>query len=411
MKLRKCTALLCAFVLLFSCFSVSAFAAPAQETKAPIVFVHGMVGFGAYEEKNFSYWGGFQNMMGVLRDNGYEAYAASVGPLSSAWDRACELYAQLTGTVTDYGEAHAKAHGHDRYGYSYEGRPLMGRVWTPDETLNLVGHSFGGATARLFASLLAYGDEAEKAATGEETSPLFTGGHTCIHSITALSSPHNGAQVANVIYDSPLMQFLVFFVNTLGVLNGGRLLMLDLHLSQFGLTPDENGGRASLNSDGIRTFIDSGDNIGYDLTIRGAKELNDRIRLVEDTYYYSVPTCVTDQGLFGVNYVSRPSLISVFSPIIAATAGKTIDGVKMEGEWLENDGLVPVASAHYPFTDADTALDYEDTLAAGQKLEPGRWYYADTIRHADHLYYMNILNFGTNLEEVFLHIAERACAN
>jgi len=34
------------------------------------------------------------------------AYAASVAPNGSAWDRACELYAQLSGTRVDYGKAH-----------------------------------------------------------------------------------------------------------------------------------------------------------------------------------------------------------------------------------------------------------------------------------------------------------------
>ena len=52
----------------------------------------------------------------MLNEKGIEAYAPAVGPLSSAWDRACELYAQLMGTRVDYGEAHSKMHGHNRYG-------------------------------------------------------------------------------------------------------------------------------------------------------------------------------------------------------------------------------------------------------------------------------------------------------
>ncbi|MDD7534311.1 MAG: hypothetical protein SPK18_10350 [Treponema sp.] len=43
-----------------------------------------------------------------------------------AWDKACELYAQLTGLVTDYGVEHFARCGHLRYGradydYSFKG--------------------------------------------------------------------------------------------------------------------------------------------------------------------------------------------------------------------------------------------------------------------------------------------------
>ena len=36
-----------------------------------------------------------------------------------AWDRACELYAQLNGLVTDYGAGHFARCGHLRYGRDY----------------------------------------------------------------------------------------------------------------------------------------------------------------------------------------------------------------------------------------------------------------------------------------------------
>ncbi len=50
------------------------------------------------------YWGMTTGSLpDYLATKGYETYAASVGPLSSAWDRACELYAQLVGARTDYG--------------------------------------------------------------------------------------------------------------------------------------------------------------------------------------------------------------------------------------------------------------------------------------------------------------------
>ena len=110
--------------------------------------------------------------MPYMTSKGYESYAASVGPLSSAWDRACELYAQLTGTTVDYGAAHAAEYGHARYGATYD-KPLFAG-WSASKKINLVGHSFGGATIRLFLDILADGSAAEQAAAkaaGTEVSP------------------------------------------------------------------------------------------------------------------------------------------------------------------------------------------------------------------------------------------------
>ena len=81
-----------------------------------------MGGWGADEGINdlIPYWGATTGaLMPKLRENGYECYDASVGPISSCWDRACELYAQMVGDTVDYGEAHAKAHNHARYGRTY----------------------------------------------------------------------------------------------------------------------------------------------------------------------------------------------------------------------------------------------------------------------------------------------------
>lgn len=95
--------------------------------KYPFVFVHGMFGWGDAIgiDKVAPYWGATTgNLMDFLTSCKYECYSASVGPVSSAWDNACELYAQLMGTRVDYGEAHSKAHGHERYGRTYK-KPLF----------------------------------------------------------------------------------------------------------------------------------------------------------------------------------------------------------------------------------------------------------------------------------------------
>ncbi|KAL4106418.1 hypothetical protein PRIC1_004469 [Phytophthora ramorum] len=86
----------------------------------PIVLVHGFGGWGRDEFFGFKYWGGLQgDFQEDLEKQGYSVYTASIGPFSSNWDRACELYAQIKGGLVDYGEKHSAAHGHARYGRNY----------------------------------------------------------------------------------------------------------------------------------------------------------------------------------------------------------------------------------------------------------------------------------------------------
>ena len=134
----------------------------------PCVFVHGFMGFGdeTGAGQTVAYWGGGScDVIEEMNKMGYDCREASVGPLSSNWDRACELYAQLTGTRVDYGAAHAKEHNHARYGKTYE--KALVPEWGKSNgkggivKINLIGHSFGGNTSRLLLSLLVDGDKAE----------------------------------------------------------------------------------------------------------------------------------------------------------------------------------------------------------------------------------------------------------
>ena len=121
------------------------------------IFVHGLAGWGSYDERyqEQPYWGmKGGDLMEYLRGEGFDCYAASVSPMGSAWDRACELYAQLAGTKTDYGAVHSERNRHARYGRDFTGDPLIPKL-DEDTRLVLIGHSFGGATIRQFAQWLA----------------------------------------------------------------------------------------------------------------------------------------------------------------------------------------------------------------------------------------------------------------
>lgn len=380
----------------------------------PYVFVHGMGGWGP-ENEEMPYWGGWAasegNVIEMYNDNGIEAYAATVGPFNSAWDRACELYAQLTGTVVDYGKAHSEKHNHDRFGYDYSEKILMAEPWDCERVINLVGHSFGGPTVRLFASLMAYGDETELAATGEDTSPLFAGGHEkCINAVITFSGVHNGSPIANLIHDNnAIMTFISMFANFAGVLFGKGIMMWEnIQLGHFGLTAKQDQERASFNMERIRNFAQTGDNCGYDMTLRGAKELNEKIRLSPYTYYYSYSTISTEETAVGTQMPisSNFALFYATSIYIGAIEGKTIDGVYMDKNWAINDGIVPLASALYPSNCADTAMCYEDAIANGETIEGGRWYYMTPSTGFDHFDYCGTIDYPTSFEDFYFTLAE-----
>ena len=424
-KFAKIIAVVMAAVICISACIVPSFAEGERVvdksgfvTDYPYVFVHGMGGWAPENEfyELSPYWGGGlwlsdNDLIERLNEQGVEAYAPAVGPLSSAWDRACELYAQLVGGTVDYGEAHSKAHGHDRFGFTYE--PIMGEGWNPEDKINLVGHSFGGATVRLFTSLMAFGSEEEIAATGTETSGLFRGGHNSVHSCITLSAPHNGTQVANMLYDITGPYYvLVMLYNLIGTVIGNDFLVFSLQMGHFGLTPKQGESKAKFSFEAIRNYYLSEDNCYYDMTLRGAAELNSKIKLSENTYYYSYSSAATKTDCFGKQliYSTVTPIFYISSAMLRISEGKTYDGVTIEGDWAVNDGIVPLKSARYPLCDEATALSYEEAVADGSTLEKGRWYYMETLMGTDHFDFCGTRDYPTSFEDFYYSMIETANA-
>lgn len=424
--IKKLISVLVALLMLTSCFSLCSFA--KEDTNGtnsyPFVLVHGLGGWGQYDAitETYPYWGagagmseGDGDFIKLLSENGYEAYAVSVGPVNSAWDRACEIYAQLTGTVVDYGEAHSKAHNHARYGRSFEGKPLMGRVWTPNEPINLIGHSFGGPAGRLFASLMAFGDEAEIKATGSETSPLFMGGHSkTVHSVITLSGCHNGSQIANLIVDPIVPLFFIAVMVNIMCASGDSSsgMNSDMVLSHFGLSPDEGTGKVDFSLRRIINYVRARDNAGVDLTVGGSQKLNEKIRMSPDTYYYSVSGTVTEENKWGRQEKTHDttSIFNATTGLIISSQGLVIDGIKMDKDWANNDGMVPLKSALYPLDEKDNAFSYEEALSKNC-IRPGSWYYLKTIYGMDHGDYCGTTDdYPEGYEKFWLDLAKMATA-
>lgn len=359
------------------------------------VLVHGLGGWGESDGINnvAHYWGGgVFDLKSALEEEGYTVHTPSVGPVSSTWDRACELYAQLTGTRVDYGEAHSKAHNHERYGRTYT-EPLVddwGEKINGGQRvkINLIGHSFGGATVRLLTSLLENGNEAEINAGGD-VSPLFTGGKgDYVHSVTTLCAPHNGSSLTEIIND--VGSLTLGTGNALGIADTTDLLItlcfglsgmqtdggiFDLKLDHFGI--DSTDPEASLEK---LTKLGN-DNAAYDLSPDGAAQLNDTVETVDGVYYLSYSYSTTEKGKVLGNQIPDIKTLPILSPFaltMGSYTGTTDGGISIDDTWKENDGLVNVVSAKYPFGEEYTGLPEN-----ADEIKSGIWNVAPT-RRGDH---------------------------
>ena len=359
-KSKRLLSLMLAVLLLCSLMPVAASAEKANpEDDYPFVFVHGLMGWGdrSMLDPIMPYWGlTTGNLMKYLNSKGYESYAAQVGPLSGAWDRACELYAQLTGTTVDYGAAHSAAKGHERYGITYD-KPLF-EGWSAQKKINLIGHSFGGATTRLFLELLANGSAEEVAAAkaaGTKVSPLFEGGKgDWVYSLTAVAAPHNGTTFIETCDIST--KVVTDFIYNVGASLGFTKLkgVYDLQLEHFGIYRQANETDIQylirvLNSS---DFMSHNDNAIYDLTIDNALKINDGIEMQDNVYYFSVCGDATHPSAVSDNEIPNANMFILMKPF-ATMMGKYYDkytagGVYIDKTWLPNDGMVNVVSGLYP---------------------------------------------------------------
>jgi len=350
----------------------------------PYVFVHGMMGWG--EDKKFykgiPYWGMVTgNYPRRMREKGYEVYTPSVSPLGSAWDRACELYANLTGTTVDYGVAHSKEKGHNRFGETFPEAMLPD--WTPERSIHLLGHSFGGPTMRMFVELLRNGSPEERAATpAGQLSPLFEGGHgDLVKSITTISGPFDGITFPHALpktVDYGLTYGIPMVASIIGNMGSGRVY--DFQMSQWGITAVKDGvrfARDMLNMKAIRNFVKAKDNVFADIHIPQAAEINKKLSVPAEQYLFSVTGNGTKTGKSG-NQVKAPIMIFAFAPF-AYSLGKfpdqTIAGVKITEGWRMNDGIVPVESGRHPTTEPWCEwVDVKD-----KPIQKGIWHALPTV--------------------------------
>ena len=417
MRIRRLISFVLAFVFAVSS-AVCCYAAEDSwkpKNNEPFIFVHGLNGWGSEEGVNgvVPYWGATTgDLMSFLQSEGYECYAASVGPMSSAWDRACELYAQLIGARVDYGVAHSAANNHERYGRTYYNAlvPDWGEL---DENgkiqqVHLIGHSFGGTTVRLLIHLLAYGSPEEQAATSaDDLSGLFKGGKgDWVKSATTICTPHNSSSVyyplkALGLYE--IVQNISFlYAGIMGrTFFNGRLV--DFHLEQFGLTDVPHGEKA----DGLieamaRVQHNLDDTCIYDLTPEGSTKINNTLEINKDIYYFSYAFSTTEK----VDFLGIEIPKIKTNPVITLTAlamgvmkfTDPVTGVVYDGDWLANDALVNTESAKYPLDEPHRDFDSAD-------IEKGVWNVMP-VREGDHGAAVGLFADEKETKDFYIEICE-----
>ncbi|MGE5421982.1 MAG: esterase/lipase family protein [Ignavibacteriales bacterium] len=397
--MKKYLSLLLITLMMLSTLTFAVAPTPAGAATAPrqnyypIILVHGLAGFdnvlGIYQ-----YWGGQYNVSKDLKSRGYENYVASVGPFSSNWDRACELYAEIKGGTVDYGAAHAAQYKHARFGRTYPGfypqwgetDPTTGKI----KKVQLIGHSMGGTTSRALVTLLAQGNAEEAAASPNDLSPLFIGDKdNWVNAVLTVATPHDGSTATYALTGrgaSSLLQYGIVFLTAVG----GKALIdvYDLYLDQWGLVrqPGESTDSYLARVDQMARTTDRDLSV-WDLKLEGAKELNGWATAQPNVYYFSQAASCTFKDPLTGHYLPSISMNPFFSPFAAHMGSFTQETpVPVDKTWWENDGLVSLCTADGPHVNStDKIADYTGTPIKGQ------WNYLGKIKNIDHAAIAGIL--------------------
>lgn len=387
----KVPPLIPAGMILFLFFNASPLSA---RNTFPIVLVHGFRGWGPDEMAGYSYWGGFNNLEADLESLGYEVYTVSVGPVSSNWDRAVEMYHQLKGGQVDYGRQHAQTYGiiERPEGKAYEG--LYPR-WDSDHPVHIIAHSMGGQTARMLAYLLAntfFVDSLQK--IPEESPLLGQSNQGWIKSITTIATPHNGTTLLDLRLENiPYYRLLI------GVASVVETNFYDFDLDQWGLDR-KDGERWSDFYRRIRAHpLWESKNIGtWDLSLDGARHLNTYLGARPDIYYFSFVTSSTHLDTATGTHIPDGTtnfLLRSDARIMGKQTTLWEDGSPTDSAWFENDGAVNTISQYGP----TTGLNGSDSIVPfkpGERLQPGRWYSQGPLK-MDHWFIVG--HFIVNGEE------------
>ncbi len=399
----------------------------ASAAPATVIFVHGFMGFCEGEALGYHYWGGLDNIPAQLTAANADmpSHSVCVGPLSSNYDRAIELFWKIKGGCIDYGANHAAKHGHDRYFKNSTAArntadarqcPNAGAAQTKDRAafpawdeahpIHIVAHSQGGQTARMLAQLLANGG-----VSPEGDSNLFAGtpvNARWIKSVTTIATPNDGTTLVNNITDYvPFVQTLAAGIATF--VGANPLLtdfVYDFKLDQWDVPTKAASENFSdyvyrvLNNNPKKIFTDRNvrDISTFDLSPDGAMRANAFIVDQPDHYYFSVSTRSNTTGwILGWAYPrwdANPLLGLFCGPGFMGNFTKS-SSPAIDSSWWDSDCVVPTRSQKaptisIPYTSpvgtATTARSVViKDISAGGTPQKGAWNWKGTMNTFDHL--------------------------
>ncbi len=352
-------------IIIFICFNFV-----FSQNNYPIVLVHGFFGWGNDEMGSYKYWGGKKDIQKMLQDRGYNVINVSVGPISSNWDRAVEIFYQLKGGQIDYGLNHSKEYGLIRKPNDkiYNG---LYPDWGSDNPLHFIGHSMGGQTIRMLQYLLEtefYIDSSTK--IKEDSELLGQSNKGWISSITSLATPHNGSTLVDIV--TKMFPFIQYFIGLAGVVGTD---FYDFDLSQWGLNRFEKEswqdyvqrmrGHPAWRTKNISS---------WDLSLDGASELNDKLITNPNIYYFSYSFSATTKDELSGYHIPRKDvflLIRSRAKLLGSQIVFQSDGSQTDSTWWENDGIVNYKSMRGPIGKSKKPLifSYNDST----KIKPGIW--------------------------------------
>lgn len=383
--------------------------ATARSAGIPVIMVHGLGGFGPGEMMGlYHYWGGVDNIPQYLTGKGYPAYAAKVGPVSSNWDRAVELYYYIKGGYVDYGRFHSGKYGHHQKKARYY--PGIYPQWDAQHPVHLLGHSMGGITVRKLVTLLEQGDAAERSDPAHAA--IFNGGKTgWVKSVTTISTPHNGATLSYLLLngDIPFVRGLVTAVAALAGIMPGVEKIYDFDLEQWGLEqqPGESWyayAKRVEHSDIWKTE----DYSGHDVTPEAAAKTQQAEPDSRNVYYFSIATKASLRGLLTGWEYPRLDMFPVLMPVAypvplfmgIGNYTRNVPGhVVIDAKWWANDGAANVYGMSGPA--AGIIKPYNPAVP----LQKGVWNHIGLYNGYDHFDVIGI-GYFPSVRPFYLNIAQ-----